>query len=55
VLANRAVLHYELGNLTEALQDLDRAIILSPNNPELYENRAIALTALEKVTDSQIC
>jgi tetratricopeptide (TPR) repeat protein len=43
ILANRAVLHYERGMLSAALADLNQAIDLSPDNPDLYQNRVVAL------------
>ena len=46
VLAGRAVALFELGRPGESLADLDRAIALAPELPELHDNRAVALEAL---------
>src|SRR6185436_2028527 len=47
-LANRAILNYEARQLQEALADLDHAIALSPELPDLYQNRAVALSDLQR-------
>jgi regulator of sirC expression with transglutaminase-like and TPR domain len=45
-LAGRAVLLYEQGEVVKCLADLDRAIALAPETPDLYQNRAVAYTDL---------
>jgi regulator of sirC expression with transglutaminase-like and TPR domain len=38
--------HYECGQVPAAAADLDRAVELAPDLPELYQNRAVALRDL---------
>ena len=52
VLSNRAVLHYELGDVETALADLTQAIQLSPATADLYQNRATALTDLGRTAEA---
>ena len=43
VLGNRACLYFEAGRPEPALADLNRAIAISPENPDLLGNRAFLL------------
>jgi regulator of sirC expression with transglutaminase-like and TPR domain len=39
-------LHYEAGRLQASVADLDRAVSLASETPELYQNRAVVLSDL---------
>jgi tetratricopeptide (TPR) repeat protein len=52
VLANLAVLRYRERDLEGALQTLDQAVVLAPENPGLYRNRAVALEELGRPDDA---
>ena len=42
------MLLFENGRIDEALHDLDEAVRRAPGMAELYENRAVALAALQR-------
>jgi regulator of sirC expression with transglutaminase-like and TPR domain len=46
------VVYYELGRLSEALHDLDRAVELAPDQGELLQNRAVARRELGLISDA---
>jgi tetratricopeptide (TPR) repeat protein len=45
---NRAVLHYQAGNFTQALADMANAIAADPSNADHYENRAEIYRAMNQ-------
>jgi Flp pilus assembly protein TadD len=50
--AGRAITRYESGRIAEAAVDLDRAVALAPEMPELYQNRAVALRDLGRLDEA---
>lgn len=52
LLSNKAYAHYKLGELDQALEDIDRSIELNPANSYAYKNRALIYIAMGKAADA---
>lgn len=52
LLSNKAYAHYKLGELDQALEDINRSIDRNPSNSYAYKNRALIYIAKGKPTDA---
>jgi len=48
-LNNRGFAKYKLGELSEALEDIDQSIILNPQNSFAFKNKALVLLAMDSL------
>ena len=53
-LANRACLHFDLGNFDQALDDINHAIRLAPRIGDLYQSRAVVLETIGRHAESRL-